>query len=59
MTNFKKIGLTALAGTLAATTFAQAVDLSANGTVRMEYETLSTDTAAADATSTELFTTNQ
>ena len=59
MTNLKKIGLTALAGTLAATTFAQAVEVSVNGTARMEYETRNTDTAAADATSLELFTTNQ
>jgi len=38
MTNFKKIGLTALAGTLAATTFVQAGDLSVSGTARMEYQ---------------------
>jgi outer membrane protein OmpU len=59
MTNFKKIGLTALAGTLAATTFAQAIDVSVGGTARMEYETRSTDTSAAAKTSLELFTTNQ
>ena len=46
MTNFKKIGLTALAGTLAATTFAQAGDLSVSGTARMEYQ--STTTNATD-----------
>jgi hypothetical protein len=38
MTNFKKIGLTALAGTLAATAFAQAGALSVSGTARMEYQ---------------------
>jgi outer membrane protein OmpU len=46
MTNLKKIGLTALAGTLAATTFAQAGDLSVSGTARMEYQ--STQTNAVD-----------
>jgi outer membrane protein OmpU len=44
MTNLKKIGLTALAGTLAATTFAQAGDLSASGTARMEYSSNETTT---------------
>ena len=43
MTNLKKIGLTALAGTLAATTFAQAGDLSVSGTARMEYQSTSTN----------------
>jgi outer membrane protein OmpU len=43
MTNLKKIGLTALAGTLAATTFAQAVEVSVNGTARMEYESRTSD----------------
>ena len=43
MTNFKKIGLTALAGTLAVTTFAQAGDLSVSGTARMEYQSTTTD----------------
>jgi outer membrane protein OmpU len=43
MTNLKKIGLTALAGTLAATTFAQAGDLSVSGTARMEYQSTTTD----------------
>jgi outer membrane protein OmpU len=38
MTNFKKIGLTALAGTLAATAYAQAGALSVSGTARMEYQ---------------------
>ena len=38
MTNFKKIGLTALAGSLAVTAYAQAGALSVNGTARMEYQ---------------------
>jgi outer membrane protein OmpU len=46
MTNLKKIGLTALAGTLAATTFAQAGDLSVSGTARMEYQSTTTTTNA-------------
>jgi len=48
MTNFKKIGLTALAGTLAATV-AQAGALSVSGTATMEYQsTKATTTTAAD-----------
>jgi outer membrane protein OmpU len=39
MTNLKKVGLTALAGSLAATTFAQAGTVSVNGTAQMEYQT--------------------
>jgi outer membrane protein OmpU len=38
MTNLKKIGLTALAGTLASTSYAIAGDLSVSGTARMEYQ---------------------
>ena len=38
MTNLKKIGLTALAGSLAATAYAQAGALSVSGTARMEYQ---------------------
>ncbi len=49
MTNFKKIGLTALAGTLAATAYAQAGALSVNGTARMEYQSTSTATTSADS----------
>ena len=49
MTNLKKIGLTALAGSLAVTGFAQAGELSVNGTAKMEYEsTKATATTAAD-----------
>jgi len=50
MTNFKKIGLTALAGTLAATAYAQAGALSVSGTARMEYQsTQASATAKSDA----------
>ena len=49
MTNFKKIGLTALAGTLAATV-AQAGALSVSGTATMEYQsTKATSATAADS----------
>jgi outer membrane protein OmpU len=48
MTNFKKIGLTALAGSLAAIGYAQAGDLSVSGTARMEYQSSSTATTSAD-----------
>ena len=50
MTNFKKIGLTALAGTLAATAYAQAGALSVSGTARMEYQsTQASATAKSDS----------
>jgi len=38
MTNLKKIGLTALAGSLAAIGYAQAGALDVSGTARMEYQ---------------------
>jgi outer membrane protein OmpU len=57
MTNLKKIGLTALAGTLAATTFAQAGELTANGTARMEYSSNET-TASGVSTSADSFLQN-
>ena len=57
MTNFKKIGLTALAGTLAATTFAQAGDLSVSGTARMEYQSNYKTTGGVE-TSTDTFSNN-
>ena len=47
MTNFKKIGLTALAGTLAATAYAQAGALSVSGTARMEYQSSKTSATAS------------
>jgi outer membrane protein OmpU len=58
MTNLKKIGLTALAGTLAATTFAQAGDLSVGGTARMEYQSTTTTTAAAGSNGVDTFAQN-
>ena len=63
MTNFKKIGLTALAGTLAATAYAQAGALSVSGTARMEYQSTTTNatdrfnTGGADS-STDAFAQN-
>jgi outer membrane protein OmpU len=54
MTNLKKIGLTALAGTLAATTFAQAGELTASGTARMEYSS-NEKTASGVTTSSDNF----
>jgi outer membrane protein OmpU len=48
MTNLKKIGLTALAGSLAATAYAQAGALSVSGTARMEYQSTSTATTSTD-----------
>ena len=47
MTNFKKIGMTALAGSLAAIGYAQAGALDVTGTARMEYQ--STTSAAGNA----------
>ena len=58
MTNFKKIGLTALAGTLAATAYAQAGALSVSGTARMEYQSTTTTTSGVNA-STDAFVQNQ
>ncbi|MDB4153733.1 porin [Candidatus Pelagibacter sp.] len=44
MTNLKKIGLTALAGSLAAIGYAQAGALSVSGTARMEYQATTSNT---------------
>jgi outer membrane protein OmpU len=57
MTNFKKIGLTALAGTLAATAYAQAGSLSVSGTARMEYQSNKVTTSGVD-TSADTFSNN-
>ena len=57
MTNLKKIGLTALAGTLAATTFAQAGELTVGGTARMEYQSNKVTTSGVD-TSADTFSNN-
>ena len=47
MTNFKKIGLTALAGSLAAIGYAQAGALDVTGTARMEVQFDETSTTSA------------
>jgi outer membrane protein OmpU len=52
MTNLKKIGLTALAGTLAATTFANAGALSVSGNAIMEYQADKRNEAAANSNDT-------
>ena len=59
MTNLKKIGLTALAGTLAATSFAQAGGLSVSGNAIMEYQTSVTeDTTHSSDNNTDGFVMN-
>jgi outer membrane protein OmpU len=59
MTNFKKVGLTALAGTLATITAVQAADVSLSGVARMQYNTTSLETTTAtDARSTDAFDQN-
>ena len=50
MTNLKKIGLTALAGTLAATTFAQAGTVDVTAKANMEYETNKASNKLSDDT---------
>ena len=57
MTNLKKVGLTALAGTLASTA-SYAGELTVSGVAQMVYDTNSTKTASAAETSSEAFTTN-
>jgi outer membrane protein OmpU len=57
MTNLKKIGLTALAGSLAVTAYAQAGALSVGGTARMEYQSNEVTTAGV-AVSTDSFSNN-
>jgi outer membrane protein OmpU len=65
MTNFKKIGLTALAGSLAVTAYAQAGALSVGGTARMEYQSTTTKNVSntsgetrTDASSSDLIAQN-
>ena len=58
MTNLKKIGLTALAGTLATTAYAQAGELSVSGTARMELQSNETTTAAGLVRSSDSFLNN-
>ena len=48
MTNFKKIGMTALAGSLAAIGYAQAGALDVTGTARMEYQSTTSATGNAN-----------
>ena len=58
MTNLKKIGLTALAGTLAATTFANAGSMSVSGNAIMEYQTTQADAGSNSVDSTAGFVLN-
>ena len=55
MTNLKKVGLTALAGTLATITAVQAAEVTVSGIAQMSYTTASVDTAALDETSSDAF----
>jgi outer membrane protein OmpU len=57
MTNLKKIGLTALAGSLAVTAYAQAGALSVGGTARMEYQSNEV-TSSGVTTSADTFSNN-
>ena len=58
MTNLKKIGLTALAGTLAATTFANAGSMSVSGNAIMEYQTTEESGTSAGSNDTDGFVLN-
>ena len=58
MTNLKKIGLTALAGTLAATTFANAGSMSVSGNAIMEYQTTEVDSGSTSVNTTDGFVLN-
>ena len=58
MTNLKKIGLTALAGTLAATTFANAGSMSVSGNAIMEYQTTEVDGGSSSINTTDGFVLN-
>ena len=55
MTNLKKVGLTALAGTLATITAVQAAEVTVSGIAQMSYTTKSVDTSALDETSSDAF----
>jgi len=57
MTNLKKIGLTALAGTLATTAYAQAGELTVSGTARMELQS-NTVTTSGDEKESDAFLNN-
>ena len=58
MTNLKKIGLTALAGTLATTAYAQAGELTVSGTARMEVQSNQKTTSAGVETESDSFLNN-
>jgi outer membrane protein OmpU len=59
MTNLKKVGLTALAGTLATITAVQAADVSLSGVARMQYNTTSLETStASESRATDSFDQN-
>ena len=58
MTNLRKIGLTALAGTLATTAYAQAGELTVSGTARMEVQSNKVTTAAAVESESDSFLNN-
>ena len=55
MTNLKKVGLTALAGTLATITAVQAAEVTVSGIAQVSYTTASVDTTALDETSSDAF----
>ena len=55
MTNLKKVGLTALAGTLATITAVQAAEVTVSGIAQVSYTTKSVDTSALDETSSDVF----
>ena len=55
MTNLKKVGLTALAGTLATITAVQAAEVTVSGIAQVSYTTKSVDTSALDETSSDAF----
>jgi len=57
MTNLKKVGLTALAGTLASMTAVQA-EVSVSGKAQMEYETKSHNTSSTNEVSSDIFDQN-
>jgi outer membrane protein OmpU len=57
MTNLRKIGLTALAGTLATTAYAQAGELTVSGTARMEVQS-NTVTTSGDEKESDAFLNN-
>ena len=58
MTNLKKIGLTALAGTLASTASSYAGELTVSGVAQMIYDNNSSETSSLNNTTSDAFTTN-